>query len=371
VWARRGLRRVRYARELAARRTPWGGEIPMTIEVWNHDRLPLAWLRADDEASHGVTVRERELEDADTAAAVLRNAWTLRPFERVTRRFHVGADRRGMFTLGPVWLSMGDPFARRAAAEERDLIDRFLVWPRTIPTVEIEPPDRWGNLERARSGLAEDPSRFAGVRPYAPGDPIRRIHARTSARLDQPVTKRFEPSRDRAVLIAVDVQGGDTPAWSVAFAEDEVESLYVVAASIARSLAVRRVPFGLIAAGYTGAESRFATVPVSSAPGQAERVLDLLARLSSHASAPFDRLLAVAARSVRPGTTVLVLTARDPRPFATPLRRLERLGGDVVVIACGRRAAHDAAAAREAGFVTRRAVMDGPWRTAEQLVIAP
>jgi len=371
VWARRGLSRVRYARSLAARRTPWGGEIPMAIEVWNRDRLPLAWLRADDEASLGVTVRERELEDAGTDTAVLRNAWTLRPFERVSRRFHVGAERRGVFSLGPVSLAMGDPFARRAAAEDRELIDRFLVWPRTIPTVELEPPDRWGDLERARSGLAEDPSRFAGVRPYAPGDPIRRIHARTSARLARPMTKRFEPSRDREVLIAIDVQGADGPAWSLAFVEDEVEGLFVVVASIARSLAVRRVPFGVIVAGYTGAESRIARVPVSSAPGQAERVLDLLARLSSHASAPFDHLLTVAGSTLRPGTTVLVLTARDPRPFAPAIRRLERRGADVVVVACGRQSELAATAARAAGFVTRRAVLDGPWRTAGQLVIAP
>ena len=39
-----------------------------------------------------------------------------------------------------------------------------------------------------------------------------------------------------------------------------------------------------------------------------------------------------------PGSTVIVLTARDPRPFARSLRRLERRGGHVVVVACGRSA---------------------------------
>lgn len=372
TWQRMGLRDVRYVRHLEARRIPWGGEIPMTIEVWNRRRLPLAWLRADDEATHGVTVRERELADGtEPGTEVLRNAWTLRPFERVVRRFHVGADRRGVFTLGPVDLSIGDPFARRAADEQRPATDRFLVWPRTIPTTEIEPPDRWGDLDRARTGLAEDPSRFAGVRPYAPGDPMRRIHARTSARVNRPMTKRFEPSREREVLIALDVQTFDGPAWEAGFGSDEVESLYVVAASVARSLGGRRVAFGLLAAGYTGAETRFASVPVSSSPGQVERVLDLLARLSGHASAPFERLLTMAARSVRPGTTVLVLTARDPRPFSAALRRLERLGADVVVIACGPDASREAARARAAGFTSRRAWMDAHWRSAERLVIAP
>ena len=57
-----------------------------------------------------------------------------------------------------------------------------------------------------KSGLAEDPSRFAGIREYTPGDPIKRIHPRASARLGRPSTKRFEPSRDREVLIALDIQ---------------------------------------------------------------------------------------------------------------------------------------------------------------------
>jgi uncharacterized protein (DUF58 family) len=283
----------------------------------------------------------------------------------------VSADRRGVFRIGPVDLSIGDPFARRAAGEVRPVVDTFRGWPRTIPTTELEPPDRWGDLDSARHGLAEDPSRFAGVRPYAAGDPIRRIHARTSARVGRPMTKRFEPSREREVLIALDVQTIEGAAWEAGFGSDEVESLYVVAGSIARTLGLRRVAFGLIAAGYTGAETRVAQVPVSSAPGQVQRVLDLLARLSAHASAPFERLLVLVARTVRPGTTVLVLTARDPRPFGPALRRLEQRGADVVVVACGEASAAGVAQARSLGFTARRAVMDAHWRTAEQLLVAP
>ncbi len=132
------------------------------------------------------------------------------------------------------------------------------------------------------------------------------------------MTKRFEPSRDREVLIALDVQTSDGPAWEPRPRPTTRSSRCTSwRRPIARALARRRVAFGLTAAGYTGAETRIAQVPVSSAPGQAERVLDLLARLSSHASMPFERLLASRrARTVRPGSTVLVLTARDPRPFA-------------------------------------------------------
>jgi uncharacterized protein (DUF58 family) len=370
VWARYGLRDVTYRRELATNRTSWGDDIPMTVEVWNRKRLPLAWLRADDEATHGVVVRERALVEGESGAGVLRNVWTLAPFERVIRYFHVGAARRGVFVVGPVDLAVGDLVARRAATETRPLAHTFLVRPRTVAAPPLERPERWGGVERVRAGLTEDPSRFAGVRPYAPGDPLRRIHQRSSARLGRPVTKRFEPSRDREVLIVLDVQTDHGPTWEIAFDDDAVEGLYVVAASIARSLAAERAAFGIAAAGYTGAETRIAHVPISAAPGQAERVLDLLARLSSHASAPFERLLIFVNRVARPGTTILLLTARDPAPFAAHLRRIERSGCPVMVVASGREAAHDAARARTLGFAARTAHFDGPWRTAEGLVVA-
>jgi uncharacterized protein (DUF58 family) len=369
VWARRGLSEVRYTRTLSRHRMTWGEEIPTTIEVWNRKGLPLSWLTANDGTSPGVTVRERSLEIGDEGTRVLRNAWTLAPFERVTRHFHLGANRRGSYEVGPVDLAVGDLFAREAAVERRPVMDRFLVRPRTVPAGPLRRRDQWGGTDRAHAGLTEDPSRFAGVREYAPGDPVRRVHARASARLGRPVVKVFEPSRDREVLIALDVQTHAGRAWETTLDDSEVESLFVVAASIARSLAHEHASFGLAAAGYHGAESRFAMLPPSEAPGQIERVLDLLARLSSHPSADVDRLLAAIVRTVRPGTTVVVVTARDPSPFLGHLRRLERTGCPVVVVACGRNAEADAARARGAGLAARVAQLDGPWQTSESLGI--
>ena len=368
VWRRFGLGRVVYRRTLARDRVTWGEEIPTTFEIWNRKRLPLAWIRADDEASAGVVVRERSLVTA-RGRLILRNAWTLAPFERVSRVFHLTAERRGVYELGPVGLTVGDLFAREAARIEQPIVDRFLVRPRTVPTAAVQRRDTWGGAERARAGLIEDPSRFAGVREYAPGDALRRVHPRASARLGRPVVKRFEPSRDREVLIALDVQTGDGPAWASHDDGEEAESLFVVAASLARSFALERAAFGLAAAGYHGAESRFASVAVSEAPGQLERVFDLLARLSTHPTAPFDRLLGMVLRSARPGTTVIVVTARDVIPCLAALRRLERAGCRVAVVACGPNGPADALRARQAGLAARSARLDGSWRTASRLSV--
>jgi uncharacterized protein (DUF58 family) len=369
LWSRRGLQDVHYDRSLARDRLEWGDETTLTVSVWNRQRLPLAWLRAVDAASPGVVVSERPPTASGMGPSALRNAWTLAPFERVVREFHVGADRRGVFELGPVSLAMGDLFAREAASEERAMVDRFLVRPRTVPAPVILDEDRRGGEDRASTGLFEDPSRFVGIRDYAAGDPIRRIHPRASARLGRPVTKRFEPSRDREVLIVLDIQTAEGPAWTVDYDAGAVEALYVTAGSIARSLLGARAAVGLVAAGYTGVPSKFARLPVSAAPGQAGRLLELLARLSSHPSAPFEPLLGLVARTVRSGTTVIVLTTRDPIPFVRHLRGIQRRGAKILVVTCGPDGPSATARARQAGFAAHCVRLDGPWRTAERLVV--
>lgn len=369
IWARYGLRRVSYRRHLERDRVGWGDTIPLTIEIWNRKPLPLAWLRADDATSPRTVVRERELAVDKVGDHVLRNIWTLAPYERVTRRFSVGGERRGVYQLGPVRLSVGDLFAREAVSGQRDQVDRFLVRPRVIPAGALQRRDRWGGTERALAGFAEDPSRFAGVREYAPGDPLRRVHPRASSRLGRPVVKVFEPSRDREVLLVVDLDRGHGPAWHPSTDSDEAEALIVVAASLARSLARERAAFGLAAAGYHGAESRFATAPISEAPGQLERVLDLMARLSTQPSAPFERLLGRLVRTTRPGTTLLVITARDPSPFLAHLRRLEQAGARIIVVGCGAHGAAHVDRARRAGLAGRTARLDGPWQTADHVAV--
>lgn len=369
MWARHGLRGVSYRRKLERDRVGWGEEVPVAIEVWNQKRLPLAWLRADDEVGDRISVRERRLTDTERTGPVLRNVWTLGPFERVTRRFHLVADRRGLHEIGPASLSVGDLFAREAATEIVEPVDRFLVRPRVVPAGTLRRSDTWGGAARAVAALAEDPSRFAGVREYSPGDPLRRVHPRASARLGRPLVKVFEPSRDREVLLVLDVEQPDRAAWESGLGGDEAEELFVIAASLARTLAEERAAFGIVAAGYHGAESRIASLPVTEAPGQLERVLDLLARLSSHPSAPFAALLGRIVRTTRPGTTILVISARDMTAYAGHLRRLERGGCRIVVVACGTAGPRAAQRARRAGIASQVAVLDAPWRTATHLAV--
>jgi len=71
IWSHYGLTGVTYTRRLERDRVGWGEEIAVSIEIWNRKHLPLAWLRADDNASPGVVFRERGLAVGRTATSTL------------------------------------------------------------------------------------------------------------------------------------------------------------------------------------------------------------------------------------------------------------------------------------------------------------
>jgi uncharacterized protein (DUF58 family) len=136
IWRRRGIAGLDYVRHLDTDRVAWGDEVGVTLEVWNRTGLPLPWVRADDDPAPGITVVGQPRVEGDQLVEVVRNVWSLAPSERVFRHVRLTADRRGVYTLGPVRISGGDLFARPTTFEERGTIDRFLVRPRVLAAPE-------------------------------------------------------------------------------------------------------------------------------------------------------------------------------------------------------------------------------------------
>jgi hypothetical protein len=181
--------------------------------------------------------------------------------------------------------------------------------------------------------------------------------------------KRFDPSRDRDVVIALDIQT-TAAGWSGRHDDDLAELLCVVAASLARGLEADGAACGLAVAAFSGSTDRLAYLAPSSAEGQAGRVGDLLARISPYPSAPFEHLLGRLVRMVRPGTLIVLVSARDPDPFLAVARRLVQGGFGVAHLAIGPDGQAAARRTRSAGLVARAVRSDGDWRNLSRLDVA-
>jgi len=371
LWSRYGLRDLRYLRSIGRNRAVWGDEVPLDIAVWNDKPLPLAWLSIDDYATQGAVVLEEPLARSERPGfTILRSRWTVGWYERIVRHLTIVADHRGVYSFGHVRMTVADLFGHGAATQEHQDRGSYIVRPRSLPVHLASQQHAPAGYLRARHSLFEDPALFAGVRPYQPGDPMRRVHWRATARTGATVSKRFDPSRALEVLVALDVQTLPGPHWTLQFDEELVESLMVAAASLARAALAEGASCGLAAAAFSRTLDRFAVVAPRAGRDQLASITDMLARLSETPSAPFEHLLARLLQTVSPGTTVLVLTARDPEPYIAALARLDRSGCHVQLVGLGPNGDRAVARARAVGLAATTGSLTPDWRTSDALVLA-
>jgi uncharacterized protein (DUF58 family) len=369
VWSRSGLRGLHYQRTIARNRTIWGEDLPMEIAVWNDKSIPVPMVSVDDYATRDVVVREQPLVPSQRfGLAILRSRWRVGWYERIVRHLTIAADRRGVHSFGPVRITVSDLFGYDEATAEHEDDVTYIVQPRTLPVRQAdERPNPAGEV-RSRHSLFDDPALFAGVRPYRWGDPMRRVHWRATVRTGVTLSKRFDPSRERNVLLALDLQTMSGSIWTSD--EETVESLIVAASSLSRRTLLDGASCGLAAMALSRKIDTFAFAPPRAGREQLSTITELLGRLNTAPSAPFQVLLARLPQRVAPGTTIVVITARDPGPYADVLMRLQRLGYPIQLIGLGPSGPGAVARARSLGFTAMKASLAPNWRTSDALVLA-
>ena len=111
--------------------------------------------------------------------------------------------RRGPYELGPVAVESRAPFG--LFRRKRHLPDPLsvLVYPQ-VHRLERLPLVEGMQGTTARPRRAREGQEIAGSRRYMPGDPLRHIHWRNSARAGRPMVKEFEDSQENTLDIHFD-----------------------------------------------------------------------------------------------------------------------------------------------------------------------
>ena len=372
VWTRYGTARLEYERRLTTDRAVAGDDVGLDVTIWNRKPLPLPWVTGEDRVPERLTVRERAempRDDQRPATLVLRNDWALAWYERVVRHFHLDNVRRGSYRFGPASLGVRDVVGRLAREEQVGEQNALVVSPAMAALRHPERASSPLGERRTRHSLTVDPSLYAGVRPFQPGDSLRLVHWRATARLGSPVSRRLEPARGREVILILDVQTIDGGYW-LTWDEDAFESLCVIAASVARRLLDDGASVGAAAANFAGSAQRFAWLPPRASVGQLPRIGELLARIGPVPSAPLGTLLGWLTMRAPSGSSLMLLTARDPEPFLPTLRRARRLGFGVELIATGPDAAAHARSARLARLPAQTASVEPSWEMPHAIALA-
>ena len=235
------FRGVSFERSVSRRVVPWGGDLEVALSITNDKLLPLVWLQVRDQWPAGVeplgyTLNRTLVLDRQELVETVSVRW----FERLRRRYRVRCTARGVHRFGPADVQAGDPFGIAGVGTRWEEQREVVVLPRVLdvpglallrgrPLVE----------EQAERSLALDPTALRGVRPYLPGDPVRALNWRATARTGVLHTNEFDPSSQAAVRLLLDL-GSLYRSWEAIEAE-LMELLCVVAASLAASFDGRGV----------------------------------------------------------------------------------------------------------------------------------
>src|SRR4051794_663679 len=218
-------------------------------------------------------------------------------------------DRRGRFEIGPLRATITDPFGLVSTSRRLLGTEQVIVYPHAHDIVA--PPDIGGlDLDRDHPAVCarvETSGDFMTLRDYAPGDDLRHVHWRSTARRGHLMMRQNETRRRAPVLLMLDVRPATHDRASF---ERAVEAT----ASIATALDRAGRPF----------EVAWSTGTPVGAPGRRHLayIMDELAIVEPHGA---DRLLITKTRR-RTGALVAVVGRMQPND-ATALGLLVRDGG--------------------------------------------
>ena len=233
VSRRRVFESFDFERTPAQRVIAWGGRLDVTMSFSNAKLLPLVWMRVRDEWPLGLEPRGFALNaSAVHANQILSQTISLRWYERVRRHYQVRCLQRGLHRFGPVELEAGDPFGIAGVVRTLPAREEIVVLPRVldVPGLELL-TGRPLVDEPALRSLTTDPTALRGTRPYLPGDALRAVNWRATARTGTLHTNEFDPTTLTAVRLLLDVSVFEH-AW-LGVDPTRMELLCVVAASLA------------------------------------------------------------------------------------------------------------------------------------------
>ena len=232
------------------------------------------------------------------------------------------AIRRGRFAGGETRVKCGAPFGltttRRTIAVGSDVIvvPRWVDL-RTFPLAEPSSSPSDVLHERPRAGGGEE---FLGVRAFRPGDPLRSIHWRSTARAGNLVVKEYEQEiSNRTALVLAGADHGDGPGSSF-------EMLVSACASVGLHALTLNHP--VLAVVPRGEHIDHLIDPSKNG------LLDWLATVQA-ADVPLDGLVEETLVRIGQRGTVVIFTTSEGRSGASVLSaiaRVERAGARAVLV---------------------------------------
>ena len=309
LWGKLSLSGVKLIRRSRSLRGNVGDIYDEHFEVNNNSFLPCPWFEIHNESTLPASAGSRIL----TA---------LKKQEKRSYIARTWLTQRGAFPLGPTKLSARDPLGLFRSEKSFPAESELIVLPLLVNVTHFPAPPGLlpgGKVVRQKS-LGITPH-AAGIREYAPGDALRRIHWATSARRQQLMVKEFDQDPQSSVWIFLDAQSAPQVSiqdyiplehwdnWMLGSKPEfdlppfTFEYAVTSAASLTNYFIKMRRAVGLIVAGQKNI-----VIPADRSIRQEEKILETLAFVKCEGNLPLEELIATQAGQLPQGSSAILIT---------------------------------------------------------------
>lgn len=237
----------------------------------------------------------------------------------VRAAYRLPTDKRGILEIGPLTVTMADPFGLTEVSMDASGVSELTVYPHVDDIVPI--PQTTGNDPMSGAehpnALGRSGEDFYALRPYVVGDDLRRVHWASTARHDELMVRQDELPWQGRLSVLVDVRAATNT-------DASLELVISAAASVVTASAKRQDLVRLITT--DGGDSGFA-----AGHTHIESIMEHLASLEASHDAAFRRVLDRAARSSTGGALVAIV-AQIPEVELESLAKLRNRFGSVTVV---------------------------------------
>ncbi|MCX8065968.1 MAG: DUF58 domain-containing protein [Candidatus Hydrogenedentes bacterium] len=324
-----------------------GEDAEVVVFIRNKSWFPVPWIYVEDFVPPYAEV-----------SGEYKKLFFLRGNEMRLLSYRLRFPRRGYFRIGPLVMETGDFFGLQKHFRSGETQEYVTVLPSVvyIKSFQVSTRRPHGPV-RVSNKIYEDPTRIYGVRDYIPGDPIKSIHWKASAKLGSLQVKTNEPATVLGATLILDLFEDD---YYPQTREERIELAITTTASISYLLYLSGEPVGLVTnaqdAGESAEfrrerESAFSRedllqkllmegrpedicpliVPTRRSSGQIQKILENLARAEPSKILEYSRLLQYIAPYL-PRDNALVLVVPQVTEELTSVVEKLKFNGFVITV---------------------------------------
>ena len=339
LWSKLSLAEVIYDAEPSDSHAFVGDEIELVLTLENRKPLPIPWIQLIEFLPVGLMpLSERGVKRrAYAGGSEIVETTSLAGYERIRFRHQIKAHHRGHYSIGPTEMRSGDLFGLFGSVRRDSRSPHGItVYPHIVPLDGWELPAAkpMGDTLN-RNTLLDDPSRPRSIRDYRPGDPLKRIDWKLSAKRDELTVRTYDQSVSNDVVVMLESRTVDY-AWH-GYRYDVLESAITGAASIAVRCADLGYRVGLVANGVRPTRGVMAVVPTGDGPYHVRAILEALAFVQPLSFTPLEGLATErGTQAISSGSTIILVAGFLTETVVGYLHRELRAGHQISIVWVGR-----------------------------------